>query len=116
MGVRGSGRGRARDIRARAHVPAVRRTDGPSAVRSRLGIANDDWFIIGGGDGFVAVVDPGDPRTIYTESQDGRMYRVDRATNERATIRPEPAKGEKLLQRRRPSSDRAPTPTRPEPS
>ncbi|MBI3981265.1 MAG: glycosyl hydrolase [Gemmatimonadetes bacterium] len=67
---------------------------GPSAVRSERGSGNDDWFIIGGGDGFVALLDPSNPGIMYAESQDGRMNRVDRATNERKTIRPEPAEGE----------------------
>jgi photosystem II stability/assembly factor-like uncharacterized protein len=70
---------------------------GPSAVRSRAGIANDDWFVIGGGDGFVALVDPNDPRILYSESQNGRMNRVDRVTNERQSIRPEPQAGEPKL-------------------
>jgi photosystem II stability/assembly factor-like uncharacterized protein len=70
---------------------------GPSAVRSRDGIANDDWFIIGGGDGFVALADPKDSRILYSESQNGRMNRVDRVTNERQSIRPEPAAGEPKL-------------------
>jgi hypothetical protein len=67
---------------------------GPSAVRSERGSGNDDWFIIGGGDGFVALLDPSNPGIMYAESQDGRMNRVDRSTNERKTIRPEPAEGE----------------------
>jgi photosystem II stability/assembly factor-like uncharacterized protein len=68
---------------------------GPSAVRSRSGIAPDDWFIIGGGDGFVALVDPKDPRVMYAESQNGRMNRVDRLTNERKSLQPQPPEGEK---------------------
>ncbi|MGH9940393.1 MAG: WD40/YVTN/BNR-like repeat-containing protein, partial [Blastocatellia bacterium] len=68
---------------------------GPSAVRSSSGIGNDEWWIIGGGDGFVALIDPSDNRVMYAESQDGRMNRVDRVTNERKPIRPEPAEGEK---------------------
>ena len=68
---------------------------GPSAVRSSSGIANDDWFIIGGGDGFVALMDPSDHRIMYSESQDGRMSRVDLTTNERKTIRPITPEGEK---------------------
>lgn len=67
---------------------------GPSAIRTSSGIANDDWFIIGGGDGFQAQIDPTDPRIMYAESQDGRMNRVDRVTNERKTIRPEPEEGQ----------------------
>ncbi len=67
---------------------------GPSATRSYLGISNNDWFLIGGGDGFVSFADPTDSRIIYTESQNGRIVRVDRLTNERKQIRPEPATGE----------------------
>ncbi len=68
---------------------------GPSAVRSKDGIANDDWFVAQGGDGFVGVIDPNDSKTIYAESQDGFVARVDRTTNERKTIRPEAPEGEK---------------------
>ncbi|MFN0084555.1 MAG: VPS10 domain-containing protein [Blastocatellia bacterium] len=68
---------------------------GPSAVRSNSGIGNDDWFVVSGGDGFVAQIDPIDSRIIYAESQDGRMSRIDRLTNERQSIRPEPPEGEK---------------------
>jgi photosystem II stability/assembly factor-like uncharacterized protein len=70
---------------------------GPSAVRSRNGIVNDDWFQIQGGDGFEALVDPKDPNIIYAESQDGNVVRVDRRTNERKTIRPIPPRGEPNL-------------------
>ncbi|MGH9350275.1 MAG: VPS10 domain-containing protein [Vicinamibacterales bacterium] len=66
----------------------------PSDVRNEHGIANDDWYIIGGGDGFQAQMDPADPRILYAESQDGRMNRVDRVTNERKAIRPEAPEGE----------------------
>jgi len=67
---------------------------GPSAIRNKDGIGNDEWFIIGGGDGFVGMVDPSDPNVLYSESQDGRMNRVDRVTNERKSIRPEPVAGQ----------------------
>ncbi len=70
---------------------------GPSAVRSRAGIANDHWFSIHGGDGFEAQIDPKDSRTIYAESQDGNISRVDRVSNERKSIRPLPARGEAPL-------------------
>jgi photosystem II stability/assembly factor-like uncharacterized protein len=62
---------------------------GPSQVRSRDGIGQDEWFVVHGGDGFVALIDPTDPRIIYAESQEGYMSRVDRTTNERKSIRPE---------------------------
>ncbi len=68
---------------------------GPSSVRSASGIGNDEWFVVSGGDGFQAQMDPTDPRILYAESQDGRMSRIDRTTNERKAIRPEPPEGEK---------------------
>jgi photosystem II stability/assembly factor-like uncharacterized protein len=68
---------------------------GPSAVRNEWGIANDEWFIISGGDGFVGMIDPTNPRVMYAESQNGNMNRIDRLTNERTSIRPEPLPGEK---------------------
>jgi hypothetical protein len=64
---------------------------GPSAVRTNSGITNDDWYVISGGDGFQPLMDPTDARIVYGESQDGRMSRTDRTTNERTTVRPEPA-------------------------
>ena len=64
---------------------------GPSAVRTNSGVINDDWYVISGGDGFQPLMDPTDSRIVYGESQDGRMSRTDRNTNERQTVRPEPA-------------------------
>lgn len=64
---------------------------GPSAVRTNSGVNNDDWYVISGGDGFQPLMDPTDSRIVYAESQDGRMSRTDRLTNERTTVRPEPA-------------------------
>ena len=61
---------------------------GPSAVRSRTGIVNDDWLQIQGGDGFEAQMDPPTIALVYAESQDGNIVRVDRRTNERKAIRP----------------------------
>jgi len=70
---------------------------GPSQVRSIDGSANDNWFVVNGGDGFVGKIDPTDSRIIYAESQDGRVNRIDRVTNERKSIRPEAAAGEAPL-------------------
>jgi photosystem II stability/assembly factor-like uncharacterized protein len=64
---------------------------GPSQVRSRDGIGQDEWFTVQGGDGFVSLIDPVDPRIIYAESQEGFMARIDRTTNERKSIKPEAA-------------------------
>lgn len=70
---------------------------GPSQVRSRTGIGNDEWRQIQGGDGFEAQMDPRDGRTVYAESQDGNIVRTDRLTGERKSIRPVPARGEPPL-------------------
>jgi photosystem II stability/assembly factor-like uncharacterized protein len=67
---------------------------GPSQVRGAVGIANHHWTTIQGGDGFVVLQDPRDPRVIYSESQDGNIVRVDRVTNESINIRPQAGPGE----------------------
>ncbi|MFA5910690.1 MAG: hypothetical protein WC815_18065 [Vicinamibacterales bacterium] len=64
---------------------------GPSAVRTNSGIINDHWYVVSGGDGFQPLMDPTDSRIVYAESQDGRISRTDRQTNERQAVRPEPA-------------------------
>ncbi|MGE3617544.1 MAG: glycosyl hydrolase [Gemmatimonadales bacterium] len=70
---------------------------GPSAVRSKDGSSNDEWFVAQGGDGFVGLIDPTNSRVIYAESQDGNVVRTDKVTNERKSIRPDVAPGEKAL-------------------
>jgi len=63
---------------------------GPSATWTRVGITNDDWIVVGGGDGFYVQVDPSDYNTIYAESQDGNIFRFDLKSGESKSIRPEP--------------------------
>jgi photosystem II stability/assembly factor-like uncharacterized protein len=46
---------------------------GPSMTRGEVGPLNEDFFSIGGGDGFVVQIDPDDHRTIYLESQNGNI-------------------------------------------
>ncbi len=60
---------------------------GPSATYRSEGILNEDWFKVGGGDGFRNVFDP-DNRTLYTESQYLGLSRLDLVTGERTSIRP----------------------------
>jgi hypothetical protein len=67
---------------------------GPSMSMNPRGIANSDWFTIGGGDGFYAQLDPTDPDIVYAESQDGNLLRRDLRTGEQRSIRPQPAEGE----------------------
>ncbi|PYT04315.1 MAG: hypothetical protein DMF60_15700 [Acidobacteria bacterium] len=68
---------------------------GPSGTLNQEGVTNDEWFRTGGGDGFYSVVDINDPNTIYVESQDGNVARLELKSGERRNIRPEPAAGEK---------------------
>lgn len=68
---------------------------GPSRTLWTAGITNEDWFRVGGGDGFYTVVDPTDHNIMYTESQDGNVQRLNMRTFERRVIRPEPPDGGK---------------------
>jgi photosystem II stability/assembly factor-like uncharacterized protein len=70
---------------------------GPSHTRNPAGITNADWFVTAGGDGFHQQVDPQDPNTVYSESQDGGLVRFDRRTGLRVGIQPLPGKGEPPL-------------------
>lgn len=70
---------------------------GPSGSLNAHGIANADWFITTGGDGFTSRIDPEDPHIIYAESQHGEMVRFDRRTGERIGIQPQPEPGEPAL-------------------
>ena len=67
---------------------------GPSRTTFRQGISNEDWVRVGGGDGFYTQVVPGDPDTMYVESQNGNLRRLNRRSGETKTIRPEPDEGE----------------------
>jgi photosystem II stability/assembly factor-like uncharacterized protein len=61
---------------------------GPSSTAQRLGIGNEDWFSVQGGDGFYNRIDPTDPNIIYAESQDGNLSRRDLRSSEAKSIRP----------------------------
>lgn len=67
---------------------------GPSRTDNVHGIANSDWFVTNGGDGFETVVDPVDPNIIYAESQNGGLVRFDRKSGEGIVLQPQPAAGE----------------------
>ncbi len=67
---------------------------GPSATMETTGIANSDWFTVGGGDGFYAQIDPTDPDIVYAESQDGNVLRRNLKTHESKSIRPPAPEGE----------------------
>ena len=60
----------------------------PSDTWSNQGIRTRNWYNVGSGDGFFTVMHPTDPDLMFAESQGGNLMRVDRATGERARIRP----------------------------
>ena len=66
---------------------------GPSRGSSGGGAVNSDWMRVGGGDGFVTLVDPNDPNEIYFESQNGGMGRINLETGSRGFVRPRPPRG-----------------------
>ncbi len=61
---------------------------GPSRTRNRVGIANEDWFVTVGGDGYETQVDPTDPNTVYSQWQYGGLVRYDRRSGETVDIKP----------------------------
>lgn len=67
---------------------------GPSRTVSGNGIANSDWFITHGGDGFESQVDPDNPNIVYAQSQYGVLVRYDKQSGEELGIQPQPRKGE----------------------
>ena len=60
---------------------------GPSAVRSG-DILSEDWYRVGGGDGFYTAVDPTDYTIVYSESQNGNIRRGSLSTGPTGSIRP----------------------------
>lgn len=65
----------------------------PVFTTNITGLSNDEWIRVGGGDGFYNVVDPKDPNTVYTESQNGNIARLNLTTGESKFIRPQPEEG-----------------------
>ena len=67
---------------------------GPSRTISSNGIANSDWYMTHGGDGFETQIDPTNPDIIYSQSQYGFLVRYDRRSGEEVGIKPQPRKDE----------------------
>ena len=67
---------------------------GPSATYTTQGPLNDDWYRVGGGDGFNNVIDTTDNTTVYSSSQYLGLARVNLRTLESVSIRPVPQEGE----------------------
>jgi photosystem II stability/assembly factor-like uncharacterized protein len=62
---------------------------GPSSMRTGPILAQD-WFRVGGGDGFYTAIDPTDPNIIYWESQNGNINRINLRDGSGGSIRPRP--------------------------
>jgi len=70
---------------------------GPSRTLDRSGIANSDWIVTNGGDGFESAVDPLNPDIVYAQSQYGNLVRYDRKSGQSVFIQPQPTQeGEAL--------------------
>lgn len=67
---------------------------GPSRTTTKHGITNSDWWIVLGGDGYEAKIDPEDPNIVYTQYQYGGLARYDRRTQQRVYIAPTAPEGE----------------------
>jgi photosystem II stability/assembly factor-like uncharacterized protein len=63
---------------------------GPSSVRSGP-ILTDDWYRVGGGDGFYTQVDPSDYRIVYAEGSNGASNRINLRDGSIESIRPRPS-------------------------
>jgi photosystem II stability/assembly factor-like uncharacterized protein len=61
---------------------------GPSQTLRPSGPSNADYQYVQGGDGFVCRVDPHDPDLVYSESQNGNMFRRNLRTGETRPLRP----------------------------
>jgi photosystem II stability/assembly factor-like uncharacterized protein len=66
---------------------------GPVRTRSISGIANSDWYVVQGGDGFHVKVSTDDPNIVFAASQYGGLVRFDRRTGSRTDVRPLPPPG-----------------------
>ena len=76
---------------------AVCKTTAAGAGRRRRlrpsGPTNADYQFVQGGDGFVCRVDPKDPDVVYSESQNGNMFRRNLRTGEGKVLRPKARAG-----------------------
>jgi photosystem II stability/assembly factor-like uncharacterized protein len=70
---------------------------GPSRTWNAHGIANHDWFVTWGGDGFHARIDPTDPNIVYSTLQHGVLGRFDRKSGEAVLIQPHEKPGDDPL-------------------
>jgi hypothetical protein len=75
------------------------RTGGGGGGGGGGAITNADWYRIGGGDGFYVQIDPTDHTTVYVESQNGAVNRLDLKTGRSTSIRPRAAQRPRAIAR-----------------
>ena len=56
---------------------------GPSATLFREGIRKDDWYMVGGGDGFFVVPDLGSPNIVTTDEKRREVWIYDKVSTDR---------------------------------
>src|SRR5213593_3329653 len=61
---------------------------GPSRTRDTLGITDEDWYPVNGGDGMWVQIPANDPFTVYSGWQYGHLSRLDLRTWKRDDITP----------------------------
>lgn len=71
---------------------------GPSRTADS-GATNDDWFRVGGGDGFRCLVDPNNPDLVYYESQNGGLGRRDFSSGQGNYLKPRAPRRSKIRYR-----------------
>ena len=92
----GGGQLVARLLHLRRH-PGQQHPGRPLADLNAHGIANHDWFVTWGGDGFHARIDPTDPNIVYSTLQHGVLGRYDRRSGEAVLIQPHEKPGDDPL-------------------
>ncbi len=68
---------------------------GPSRTDNVHGISNADWFITLYADGHQPATEPGNPNIVYSQTQQGGLFRHDRATGEIVFIKPQPGENDR---------------------
>ncbi len=67
---------------------------GPSQTLYKDGISRSEWHTTLGGDGYWQAIDPTNPDIVYSEYQYGNLFRFDKKSGERISIKPLPRKDE----------------------
>lgn len=67
---------------------------GPSGSIYSDGVTAGDWITTLGGDGFFQAIEPSNPDIVYSAYQYGNIFRFDKKSGERISIKPQPRKGE----------------------